>query len=74
MTDVPVLNEATQVLPQLMPAGELATVPPPALVTARFCVGDTVAVTAAPTDCKALMVTEQLVDDPLQAPLQPLKA
>jgi hypothetical protein len=43
-------------------------------VTARFCVGDTVAVNAAPTDCEALMVTEQLVDDPLQAPLQPLKA
>ena len=47
VTAVPELNEAEQVEPQLMPAGEDATEPFPVLVTERAKVGMTEAVNVA---------------------------
>jgi hypothetical protein len=73
LTTVPELNDAEQVEPQLMPAGELVTVPVPVplFVTERlklllWSVND------APTDFAALIVTWH-EPVPLQAPLQPAK-
>lgn len=70
VTGVPLLKFAAHVLPQLMPAGLLVTVPVP--VPARVTVKGNTAVKVAVTDSAALIFTEQ-VPVPLQAPLQPAK-
>jgi hypothetical protein len=71
VTDVPLLKLAEQVEPQLMPAGELVTVPlpAPALVRVRLNVCK---VNVAVTDCAALIVTTQ-EPVPVHAPLQAVK-
>jgi hypothetical protein len=68
----PLAYMAEQADPQLMPAGELVTVPVlvPVFVTVRTKVGLNVAVTLV----VALTVTTQVELVPEQAPLQPLKA
>jgi len=55
VTTAPSLNDAAQVAPQLIPAGELATDPEPEpfFVTVSVCV----AVKVAVTDWSALIVT-----------------
>ena len=70
VTEVPLLKLAEQVVPQLMPAGELVTVPlpAPALVSVRLKVCN---VNVAVTDCAALMVTTQEAV-PVHAPLHPV--
>lgn len=64
------LKLAEQVAPQLIPAGELLTVPVPvpALVTVNSRTGTKLAVTVLVT----FVVTEQVVAVPVQAPDQPL--
>jgi hypothetical protein len=71
VTDVPLLKLAEQVAPQLMPAGELATLPlpAPAFASVRLKVCE---VNVAVTDCAAFIVTAQ-VPVPVQGPLQPVK-
>jgi hypothetical protein len=71
VTEVPLLKLAEQVVPQLMPAGELVTVPvpAPAFVSVRLKVCN---VNVAVTDCAALMVTTQEAV-PVHAPLHPVK-
>lgn len=65
------LKLAAQVTPQLMPAGELVMVPVP--VPVRVMVNATGAGTkVAVTAFAALMVTEQVLAVPAQAPDQPL--
>ncbi len=68
VTCVPLPKFALQVEPQLMPVGELVTVPLPVSLTesVNSCVN------VADTLSAALMVTMQL-PVPLQAPLQPVK-
>ena len=58
VTSVPSLNDAAQVAPQLIPAGELVTEPEPvpAFVTVSVCVAVKVAVTV----WSALIVTVQV--------------
>ena len=69
VTTAPLVNEAEHVAPQEIPAGELVTVPVPALVTVSAKDGNAkVAVTAR----TALIVTVQVLV-PVQAPLQPVK-
>jgi hypothetical protein len=71
VTDVPSLNDVEQVEPQLMPAGELVTVPDPEpdLTTESVrCTRPNVAVTLR----AAVMATVQVVEVPEQAPLQPV--
>jgi hypothetical protein len=72
VTSVPSSNVPTHCEPQLMPAGELVTVPVP--LPARLTVneGFELAVNVAVTDVLADKVTLQ-VDVPLHAPLQPAK-
>ena len=70
VTDVPLANAAEQVVPQLMPAGALVTVPLPvpafAIARVKGCSAN-----VAVTDVAALTVTVQ-VPVPLQPPpLQP---
>ena len=56
VTTVPSLNDAAQVAPQLIPAGELVTVPEPVpvFVTVSVCV---ICVNVAVTDWSPLIVT-----------------
>jgi hypothetical protein len=72
VTLAPLTKPNWQVAPQSMPAGLLATEPPPvpAFVTAS-CTGSKVNV--AVTDFAALIATVQVVDAPVHAPLQPVK-
>jgi hypothetical protein len=72
VTDVPSSNCALHVLPQLIPAGELVTVPlpAPARVTDTWC---WIVVNVAVTDFAASIVTEQL-PVPVHAPSHPAKA
>lgn len=74
VTDVPVVKLALQVAPQLMPAGELLTVPVPvpALLTVSVCVAETELENVAVADRLLLTGTVQ-VPVPEQAPLQPAK-
>jgi hypothetical protein len=69
VTTVPLLKFALQMVPQLIPAGLLVTVPVPvpALVTLNLNAGT---LNVAVTDFAALIVTLQ-VPVPVQAPLQP---
>jgi hypothetical protein len=71
VTVAPLLNEEEQVMPQLIPAGLLSTVPVPvpAFVTERLKVCK---LKVAVTDLAASMVTAH-VPVPVQAPLQPAK-
>jgi len=63
------LNDAEQVVPQLIPAGLLVTVPEPLKVTVR---GSVITPKVAVTDCAAFMVTAH-VPVPLQpAPRHPV--
>ena len=73
VTCVPLLKLALHVVPQLIPAGLLVTVPVPvpAFVTVKGKVVGFV-VKVAVTDCAAFMVTTQL-PLPLQAPVHPVK-
>jgi hypothetical protein len=68
VTKVPLTKLALQVAPQLMPAGELVTVPSPLSLTlsVKSCLN------VAVTDCAEFIVTKQ-VPLPVQAPLQLLK-
>lgn len=62
-----------QVLPQLMPAGVETTLPvllPLRVIDRVWCVSEKV----APTKTASFIVTEQVSDVPLQAPVQPVKA
>jgi hypothetical protein len=71
LTTVPLAKLAEHVVPQEIPAGELATVPVPVPVLATVRVkGPGFAVKFALTDFAASMVTLQ-APVPLQAPLQP---
>ncbi len=71
VTCVPSLKLALQVVPQLMPAGELVTTPDP--VPAKLTVRVPGAVlNVAVTDAFALSVTVQVLV-PLQAPVHPVK-
>jgi hypothetical protein len=72
VTAVPLLYVAEHVGPQLMPAGELVTVPPPVPVLLTFKVCWT-AVKVAVTDFAAVIVTLQVFPDDESQPLQPLK-
>ena len=72
VTAVPVLKLAVHVLPQLIPAGELVTVPPPVPVSVTS-IGNEVDVNDADTACAEFMVTEQ-APVPEHAPLHPEKA
>jgi phage tail protein X len=71
VTAVPLLKDAEQVVPQLMPAGALVTVPDPAparlTVRAKDCKAN-----VAVTELAAFIVTVQ-APVPVQAPLQPVK-
>ncbi|MNT97174.1 hypothetical protein D3C72_2394350 [compost metagenome] len=73
-TVVPVLNEAEQVEPQEMPAGDETTEPePPRVTVSAAVVGVTgMAVNVAETDAAALTVTAH-APVPEQAPDQPVK-
>ena len=71
VTGVPSLYVAEQVVGQLMPAGELVTVPVPVPVRLTVRVF-TVELKVAVTLCAALIVTVQ-VPVPVQSPLQPAK-
>jgi len=70
VTEVPLVYEAEHVAPQLIPAGELVTVPLPLpdLVTVRANVG---AVKVAVTDVAVLTVTVQVPVPEQPPPLQP---
>jgi hypothetical protein len=71
VTLLPVVNPALQVLPQLIPAGALVTVPFPVLVTVRTAV-EGAALNVAMTFRLAFIVTAQVAPEvPLQAPPQP---
>lgn len=73
VTLVPELNDAEQVVPQLIPAGELVTVPvaaPEVVIVTEYCGGGAAAKVAV-TDWLEFNVTLH-VPVPLQAPLQPL--
>jgi hypothetical protein len=74
VTSVPLLNDAVQVAPQSMPAGELVTVPGPkpdrSAVSTKLEV-EVFRVKLAPTDLAALIVTVQ-APVPEQLPLQPV--
>jgi hypothetical protein len=71
VTTVPDANDALQVVPQVMPAGEEVTVPPPvpAFVTLRVY---RILVNFAVTVAAAFIVTVH-VPVPVHAPLQPVK-
>ena len=72
VTDVPLLKLAEHVLPQLIPAGLLVTVPvsvPARVVVSAYWMTANVAV----TDCAWLIATVQVVAVPVQAPDQPVK-
>jgi len=73
VTLVPLVNEATQVVPQAMPAGALVTVPLPApdFVTVRAKDDGSVSVNVAVTDVAALTVTAQTPVPAHPPPLQP---
>ena len=73
MTAAPELKFALQALPQLIPDGELVTVPVPApvLVTFRENWVGGVVTNPASAVCAAFMVTMQVVADPEHAPDQP---
>src|SRR5664279_4014749 len=71
ITSVPSVKAASQVAPQLMPAGELVTVPVPVplLATLRASLG--IAAKSAPTDFAALIVTLHSFDPTIES--QPLQ-
>jgi hypothetical protein len=75
VTSVPLLNDAEQVAPQLIPAGELVTSPGPkpdrSAVSTKLEV-EVFRAKLAPTDLAALIVTVQ-APVPEQLPLQPAK-
>ena len=70
VTAVPVVKEVEQVAPQEIPAGELVTVPLPALVTVS-AKDDCMKV--AVTEVAAFIVTEQVPVPEQPPPLQPVK-
>jgi hypothetical protein len=72
VTTVPALNDVEQLVPQLIPAGALVTVPVPVpdLLTLNVNVGTNVAVTAT----SEVKVTVQESVPEQAAPLQPAKA
>jgi len=72
VTRVPLLNEAEQVVPQEMPAGELATVPLPVPAVVTVSAKDWSAKVAV-TEVAALTVTVQVVVPEQPPPLQPVK-
>ena len=73
VTDVPLSKFAVQVAPQLMPAGELETVPEPApAVLTANAYWITAGAKVAVTDWFEFSVTLQLAV-PEQAPLHPVK-
>jgi len=72
VTAVPGVTDCEQVVPQLMPAGLLVTVPVPVPFFVTVSVTG-VAVNAAVTEVSALTVTTH-VPVPVQAPLQPANA
>ena len=73
VTSVPAGNAAVQVVPQLMPAGVLVTVPPPVPERVTVRLKETgLAVNVAVTDALAFMVIAQ-GPVPVQAPVQPAK-
>jgi hypothetical protein len=76
LTDVPLANDAVQVEPQLIPAGELVTVPGPLTVTptVKLCL-ITVTVAVIPVKVAVTVAAELTVHVlvPVQLPLQPLK-
>lgn len=70
MTELPLLKEAEQVAPQLMPVGELVTVPDP--VPARVTeTGKVAGMKLAVTAVAAVIVTEQVPTPEHPPPLQP---
>jgi hypothetical protein len=72
VTAVPDVNEVEQVAPQLMPAGELVTVPLPAPALVTVSAKDD-CMKVAVTVVAAFIVTVQVVAMPEQPPLQPVK-
>jgi hypothetical protein len=72
VTMAPLVNDVEQTVPQLMPAGELVTVPVPvpALVTVSANDGSE---NVAVTDRAALIATVQVDAVPVQLPVQPPK-
>jgi hypothetical protein len=72
VTSVPLLNDAEQVMPQLIPAGVLVTAPDPAPARLTVSTKDCRPPKLAVTDVAALIVTVQ-VPVPEQPPLQPPK-
>jgi hypothetical protein len=72
VTTVPVVTVVEQVVPQLIPAGELVTVPVPAPALVTVSAKDA-CMKVAVTVVAAFTVTVQEVAVPLQPPLQPLK-
>lgn len=69
VTAVPLLKLAEQLVVQLIPAGELVTVPEPVPATVRL-IGKDAGMKFALTEVAAFIVTVQ-VPVPVQAPLQP---
>jgi hypothetical protein len=75
VTEVPELNEALQVLPQVTPVGLEMTLPEPVpvLVTLRRYAVGALWANVAVTLRAAVMLTVQVVAVPAQPPLQPVK-
>lgn len=72
LTDVPEVNFALQVVPQLMPEGLLVTVPVPAPALSTVSgMGEAVRLKVAVTDFADLRETVQVAALPLQAPDHP---
>jgi len=72
VTTVPIVNEVVHVVPQLMPAGELVTVPTPAPAFETVRARD-VCTKVAVTVVAAFIVTVQVPVPEQPPPLQPLK-
>ena len=73
VTGVPMGKLAPQVVPQLIPAGVLVTVPTPVPGRVTVNIGDALCTKEAETDVLLFTVTLQVTARPLQAPPQPAK-